>query len=339
MLNILRGRPLFAQYAMTHRCNSRCPSCEYWGKQAEGKELIGDEVSRLADDLWHFGVRVLTVTGGEPFLRDDAPQIIRLFQERGFRVTINTNGTCIDETLMKELSGMKKLHIVVSLDSLDRETYAKIRGIDALERVLTAMSDLKSQTSHEVRAFTTVSSWNLTEVPQILDFCHENGYRLSVYPAMTSTRGRWFTQHDMIAPGEREKVAELFDKLSQLSTLDRTLFGFGEVYGGAASFLRGEPLGECGAGRMFMQISPDGKISACPESAPFCDIRTEDLSEMYRRELWQENVERCSSETPCYIGCTRMLQSIRNSPVRSITEITRKRFLSKMPFRRDGERA
>ena len=320
MLNILRGRPLFAQYAITHRCNSRCSGCEYWHKQAQRKELTFEEVSRLADELWHFGIRILTVTGGEPFLRDDAPEIIRLFQKRGFRVTINTNGTCIDKALVEELSRMERLHIVISLDSLDRGVYARIRGIDALDAVLMAMSILKHHTPHSIRAFTIVSSDNYGEVPQILRFCHEKGYALSVYPVMTSTRGQWFTRNKLIPLEGRGQIAKVFDGLSELSKRDRTLFGFSEVYRGAASFLRGEPQGECGAGKRVLQISPEGTISACPEMAPFCDIREEHLSDAYGRKQWVDEVKRCSTQTQCYIGCTRMLQSINDSPFRFLAE-------------------
>lgn len=324
ILNLLRGRPLFTQYAITQRCNSRCLSCEYWRKQAQLKELTFEEMSHLADELWHFGIRILTVTGGEPFLRDDAPEIIRLFQKRGFRVTINTNGTCIDKTLVKELSRMKRLHIVISLDSLDRKVYARIRGIDALDAVLEAMSILKHHTPHSIRAFTIVSSDNYGEVPQILRFCREKGYALSVYPSMTGTKGRWFTRNKLIQLEERRQIAKVFDGLSELSKRDRTLFGFSEAYRGSASFLRGEPPRECGAGKRVLQVSPDGTISACPEMEPFCDIRKECLSAAYGRKRWREEVQHCYTTTPCYIGCTRMLQSISNSPVRFLAEMTSK---------------
>lgn len=327
MLNLLRDRPLFAQFAITYRCNSRCQSCEYWCRQSPERELALEEMPRLADELWRFGIRVLTVTGGEPFLRTDAPDIIRLFQKKGFRVTINTNGICLDEGLLRELSARDRLHIVVSLDSLDPKLYANIRGIDALDKVLAAMSSLKDRTPHEVRAFTLVSGHNVHEVPQLLEFCRENGYRLSAYPVMSGTRGKWFAPNQMIAPDTRERIAEAFDWLARQSRRDRTLFGFSGVYQGAASFLRGNPVGRCGAGRVFLQVSPDGKVSACPEMTPFCDITKERLSDAYLQWGWRADVKRCHTATPCYIGCTRMLQSIRNSPFRFLAENGAKRLI------------
>lgn len=327
MLNILRGRPFFAQYAITYRCNSRCPNCEYWRKAAQEEELALDEVARLADELWRFGIRVLTVTGGEPFLRDDALRIIGLFQRRGFRVTINTNGTCIDEGLVRGLARLDKLHIVVSLDSLEREAYARIRGTDSLDAVLAAMSSLKHRTPHEVRAFATVSGLNAAEVPRMLVYCRERGYRLSAYPVMAGNRRRWFTPHGTMSQASKERVAGLFDRLAAMARHDRALFGFSGVYRGAASFLRGKPLGECGAGTLFLQVSPDGKVSACPEGEQFCDIRKERLCQAYKHKPWREGVRECFTDTPCYIGCTRMLQSIRNNPFRFVTETAAKRII------------
>lgn len=319
MLNIFRSRPLFAQYAITYRCNSRCQSCAYWQKPCV-EELPSKEVSHLAEELWNFGIRIVTVTGGEPFLREDALDIIRLLQARGFCVTINTNGTVLDTAAIDRLSVLKRLHIVVSLDSLDEQTYSDIRGGHFLPRVLKVMSILKHNTPHEVRAFTVVSSSNYREVPALLEFCRNNGYRLSCYPAMSGPRNKWFASHDMIDRRDRGRIADLFDDLARQSRSDSTLFGFSVLYRGAARFLRGESLGACGAGRVTLQVSPDGSVSVCPEMEPFCDIRKESLSEAYGRNGWRRGVKDCYTTTPCYIGCTRMLQSICNSPLRFLAE-------------------
>lgn len=320
MLNLVRGRPLLTQYAITHRCNSRCESCAYWAKGTTD-ELGITEISRLADELWDFGVRIVTITGGEPFMRKDAVDIIRLFFERGFRVTINTNGTLLDPALIGRLSDIGKLHIVVSLDSLDRKTYLRLRGVDSFKKVLETLSYLKRHTPHKIRLFTIVTSYNYREVPEIFSFCRENGFMLSLYPIMSSYRGRWFTPHQMIrSEADRKKITALFDDLAERSKRDRTLFGFSTLYRGAARYLRGEQTGKCGAGEMSLQVSPEGKVSACPEMEPFCDIRRERLKVAYQRRDWHKTVEGCSIKTPCYIGCTRMLQSIRNTPLRFVAE-------------------
>lgn len=320
LLNIVRNRPVFAQYAITHACNSRCPSCSYWTKGSSNKLGI-DEVKHLADELWAFGVRIITLTGGEPFMRRDTLDIIRLFSRRGFRVTINTNGILLDKAMIGQLASIPDLHIVVSLDSLDEGTYSLLRGVNSLKQVLGALSSLKRYTPHEIRVFTLVSGYNYREVPQILDFCKEKGYHISLYPVMTGKRGRWFTSNRMIHSGQDTKeIAALFEELAKRSKRDRHLFGFSSIYRGAARFLRGEPMGKCGAGEVLLQISPDGKVSACPEMEPFCDIRKERLEDAYLREGWRRAVKRCYTETPCYIGCTRTLQSICNSPLRFFAE-------------------
>ena len=320
MLNVLRNRPLFAQFAITYVCNSRCTSCWYWIKEPRN-ELTLSEIEHLVDELWDFGIRIITITGGEPFVRADAPEIIRLFFERGFRVTINTNGMLLDKPLIEKLSDIGKLHIVISLDSLEEETYFKIRGVRSLNHILETLSYLHKETIHDLRTFTTVSSHNYSEVPAILDYCREHGYAHSIYPVMTGRRGKWFTDHKMISSKEdNEKIATLFDDLANRSKHDKTLFGFSTLYQGAARFLRGEDTGKCGAGEVLLQVSPEGKIAVCPELGAFCDIRKENLKDVYRKMEWRPEVERCYTTTPCYIGCTRTLQSIRNAPLGFVVE-------------------
>lgn len=324
LANIVGGRPVFAQYAITHACNSRCPGCTYWSLR-RGDELSLEEAGHLADELWGFGIRIVTITGGEPFVRADAAEVIRLFHERGFRVTINTNGVLLGKGLIGRLSEIGRLHIVVSLDSLDQDVYLRLRGIRALDKALESISALRQENCHEVRIFTVVSASNYLEVPRIIEFCKANGCRISLYPLMGGNGTKWLARQQMTPPdGGREDIAALFEELAERCRRDPALFGFSEAYRGAAHFLRGEHTGRCGAGEALLQISPDGKVSACPESEPFCDLRSERLGDAYRGGGWRPAVERCYTASPCYLGCTRTLQSIRNAPLRFLAEVLSK---------------
>ena len=323
ILNFMQKKPIFAQYAITYACNSRCKSCWYWTHGREGDLTLG-EVRGLVEQLWDFGIRIVTITGGEPFVRPDAIDIIRMFYERGFRIAINTNGILLDQNLIRKLSDIGKMYLMISLDSLDEDTYHRIRGVRGLSRILETLRYLKEETVHHVRTFTTVSAINYQEVPKIIDYCRAQGYSSSVYPVMRSDRSMWFTAHDPMGKEDQTRIAKLFGDLASLSKRDPTLFGFSAVYQGAAAFMRGESTGSCGAGEVLLHVSPDGGISACPESPPFVNIRTESLEEVYGRTGWRETVKQCYTETPCYIGCTRTLQSVRNAPFRFAGETIRK---------------
>ena len=80
--------PIDAVIAVTYRCDSRCNMCNIW-KLEPGPELAPEEYRRLPRTL-----RDVNITGGEPFLRDDIVDLVRVIDEHCNhpRIVISTNG-------------------------------------------------------------------------------------------------------------------------------------------------------------------------------------------------------------------------------------------------------
>lgn len=87
-------------FAVTYRCNSRCQMCNIWKKYKEKPESVNEELSykeivRIFDNSHCLrSLDELILTGGEPFLRKDLPQIVKYFTSRypGASIVIPTNG-------------------------------------------------------------------------------------------------------------------------------------------------------------------------------------------------------------------------------------------------------
>ena len=85
----LRQLPLVTLY-LSERCNSRCITCDYWRHGVADMGL--DSVRRLLPDLARLHTEVALISGGEPLLNPEWPQIADLLRAQGLRLWLLTSG-------------------------------------------------------------------------------------------------------------------------------------------------------------------------------------------------------------------------------------------------------
>lgn len=124
------------------------------------------EIQGVFSNLHRDGVRFAPVQGGEPLLRRDVPEIFEDLSAIGFHLTLITNGTKVTPLFVERL-GRLPLAISVSLDTLDRVKYQKIRGADQLAQVLEGIALLKDF-PHLKFLNCIVSEVNRAEVPAVV---------------------------------------------------------------------------------------------------------------------------------------------------------------------------
>lgn len=105
--------PFFVNVDVTRRCNLRCVGCRFHSPLLDGpdeRDRAGLQdmplafFARLCEELREMGTKTLTVTGeGEPFLNPSLCDMTALAKNRGFRVTVVTNGTLLDEATIERL--------------------------------------------------------------------------------------------------------------------------------------------------------------------------------------------------------------------------------------------
>jgi MoaA/NifB/PqqE/SkfB family radical SAM enzyme len=116
---------------LTDRCNSRCISCDYW---RHGRvNITPDSVRALLPGLKELGTRTILVSGGEPLINPDWPEIAELLRASGLELWLLTSGL----SLAKHAAKVARLFqsVTVSLDGTDPESYRAIRGVDAFDVV------------------------------------------------------------------------------------------------------------------------------------------------------------------------------------------------------------
>lgn len=116
--------PLFVQWDLTWRCDHKCVHC-YLTERRQA-ELSLAEGERILDELAAAGTLFLLLSGGDPFLRPDAMDIVRAARRRQFDVKINTHGNFIDEALADALAEAGVAKVAMSLYSTDPDEHEAV---------------------------------------------------------------------------------------------------------------------------------------------------------------------------------------------------------------------
>lgn len=166
--------PLAGSFELLPVCNLQCRMCYVRKSMAEVNEAGGLlpaeqwlEFARMARDE---GMLYPLLTGGEPFLRQDFQEIMAKMQEMGLQVSINSNGTLIDESIARWLGQHSPTRINITLYGASEESYQKLCGDgDAYNRVHRAVDWLKHYRI-PVKFSCSVTSENMDDLEEIIGY-------------------------------------------------------------------------------------------------------------------------------------------------------------------------
>jgi len=166
--------------AVTYRCNSRCRMCNIWQTKDFSGELTLEDFNKLPVDL-----RYLNLSGGEPFLRMDLPEIIATVKKRCPKVslTISTNGFATEiilEKMKKILTIDPEINVAVSLDGVGK-VHEEVRNIpDAFNKVMNTLHGLKAMGAKNLRLAYTIGDYNFAELKKIYELSKQEGVEMTI---------------------------------------------------------------------------------------------------------------------------------------------------------------
>ena len=172
-------------WIITGKCNLRCPYC-YASRYTVEKELSVREARVIAREAGELGVEYLNITGGEPLLRRDLVEIVKLFVEHDVETSIFSNLTLASEDVISRLSR----YIDFFLTSIDGppEVYERVKGRGMWRRFLNGL-ELLRRYGISVHVNIPISKLNYKYVGEAVRQAVELGVEsLSVIPAMPTGR-------------------------------------------------------------------------------------------------------------------------------------------------------
>jgi MoaA/NifB/PqqE/SkfB family radical SAM enzyme len=121
--------PMAATIAVTSRCQYRCGHCSAAG--VDGRpELDAEALRRVIAECLDLGVHVITLTGGEPLLRDDLEELVAAVPPELATTLVFTNAHGLDAARARSLRAAGLFGVHVSLDSPDPATHDRLRGCE-----------------------------------------------------------------------------------------------------------------------------------------------------------------------------------------------------------------
>jgi radical SAM protein with 4Fe4S-binding SPASM domain len=139
MVKILKPTgPLFIlPWRCTQACTSSCLHCGFASNPPASDALGTKEVMRIVDEIYDFGATYLGLSGGEPLLRKDLPEIIGYAKKTGLNVSLLTNGCFVDGKIFDNLV-RHRVRVSISVDGTE-EINDAIRGKGAYAKAVSAM--------------------------------------------------------------------------------------------------------------------------------------------------------------------------------------------------------
>ncbi len=171
------GIPLNGTFEVTPLCNMNCRMC-YVRMDREQQESIAplrtaEEWLELGRTAKERGMTYLLLTGGEPFLRPDFRQIMQGLHRMGFVLSINSNGTMIDEKTVEWLKETPPIRINITLYGASDETYGRLcRNPQGFTQVTKAIRLLK-EAGILVKLNCSVTPYNAEDLEQIFAFAEK----------------------------------------------------------------------------------------------------------------------------------------------------------------------
>lgn len=179
--------PLTVNMELLPVCNLNCKMCyirtEMSVVEKMGGLLPASKWIGLAKEMLEEGTLFLLLTGGEVFLYPDFKYLYEQLYSMGFIITLNTNGTLIDENTVEWLKQYPPKCVSISLYGVSNDTYEQLCGKKGMfTRVSTAISLLK-KAGIAVECKTLLNPLNIEDMQKCWDYCkeHDIAYEMATY--------------------------------------------------------------------------------------------------------------------------------------------------------------
>jgi len=181
--------PVFVTLDITRRCNFSCLACSYHSPEVYARNpVMSDmpvEMARsIAEQLRPSHTRSVVIEGsGEPFCHPDVLEIVRIYKELGFRVTILTNGSLLDEKMIRRLIDLKTDIMKVSLWAGTEKAFIQhypgvpSRYFKTILKNMLLISRLKKQTGAKrpsVWIHHPLSKHNFNAIPEMVELAYRH---------------------------------------------------------------------------------------------------------------------------------------------------------------------
>jgi radical SAM protein with 4Fe4S-binding SPASM domain len=287
--------PLAFDIEITARCNMDCAHCyinlPVGDKKAKAEEMSVEEILNIARQAVEMGAMWCLITGGEPLLRDDFPEIYMGLKRLGLLVSVFTNATLVNEEHIALFRKYPPRDIEITVYGVTKETYEAVtRRSSSFEKFMNGL-DMLMKNHIRVRLKAMAIQANLHEQKVIADFCRERTKDYYRFDPQLHLRFDGNPKRNEEIRAQRltpKQIVELESGDEQRINAMRK--GCNELINEEFTHYSCDHLFHCGAGNGSFNVSYDGKFRLC--SSLWADGTTYDLRKGSLKQAWEELVPR-----------------------------------------------
>ena len=316
--------------AVTYLCDSACSYCKIWEMYRKNPELFRKELSfqdyeKLFESL---DISWLHITGGEPFLKKELAEIIKLADKKINPILIDTstNGFMTGNILRKveEILNNTSCKFIVGV-SLDGPEIVnnESRGIkDAWKKTLNTYLKLK-ELKNKFKKFDVhinhfISPMNILYIDEFLDNLKEFEIDINEISIEVARNSVFFQNDEIKIDFDKEllikKLREIYDNYRDSEITLRNVLR-GTYIKEMINFVKGQKTIRCASGYSSLYLDPYGFVFPCSlMKTPMGNIKEQNIDDILiskKMDFWREKFKNCQI---CWSGCEGITSIIQNLP-------------------------
>jgi MoaA/NifB/PqqE/SkfB family radical SAM enzyme len=269
---MLTEYPSFINWNYTYRCSFNCLHC-YSRAPSYPNELQAADYRRIAAMLLGYGVFRVAFGGGEPLVRRDFLEVLKILGDGGVFTYFTTNGWLLDRAKAKELKHASVGLVSVSLDSVDRNEHDSIRAKSgSYVRAIEAIRHCNEADIETYISF-TLTKKNYMEIERLLELAASEDVAEVNLKVVRPAGNALINFNDFgLEASAVNHVAQSIDRLSSDYNIRVSMYGRESAVG-------------CSCGVTTLTLRPNGDISLCPyANGSIGNILQDDL-----RDIWTQH--------------------------------------------------
>ena len=251
----------------TKRCNLSCKHCyrESGPGETVEEELTTAEGLALIKQMNKAGFKLLILSGGEPLLRSDIFEFVRMAKQEGMIPAMGTNGTLLTKEAARELKDSGLRGIAISVDSLDKDYHDEFRGMKGAYDQTQLGIENALEAGLRVQINLTLTEKNESEFEKMVDFYEKRGVH-AIHPffLVPTGRGEDMEEDSLKKEAYFHMIRKVLEKQGKTSielkpTCAPQFMAMAKDMGIEQRFTRG-----CLAGISYCSVLPKGEVNICP---------------------------------------------------------------------------
>ncbi|MCL1934991.1 MAG: radical SAM protein [Defluviitaleaceae bacterium] len=160
--------PLYGCIDLTYDCNLSCKHCVFINNDISEKKLTTKEVKHILDDFEEKKLIGVQLSGGEPLLRKDFIEILQYASKKKYAVSIATNGTLINDSIIEEFKKCNVKNVQLSIDGFEKSNDF-LRGEGTFKKITNILDKLVNE-DIPVSIVTMITKQNINEIEYMLKY-------------------------------------------------------------------------------------------------------------------------------------------------------------------------